>query len=728
MVSFKDLMAAVEKANKNMDLKIIKKAYEFAKKSHEGQYRLSGEEYITHPISVALILIDFGMDVNSIVAGLLHDVVEDTEVSKKKIAAIFGEDVASLVDGVTKLGNVPLTTKRERQVENIRKMILAMSKDVRVIIIKLADRLHNMRTAKGWSEQKRRNKSLETMEIYAPIAQRLGMRLIKEELEDIAIYYLDPIAYEEITVMLKEKEKANATSLKSKSYIKYVENMAFNRIKNHVKDVKISGRLTSHCGIYFKVYVNGKDWDEVFDIYAIRIIVNTVSECYFVLGAMHDIFTPLANRFKDYISTPKPNMYQSLHTTVIGPGGVSFEIQIRTWEMHYTAEYGIAAHWKYKQKVNGQGSSLEEKLSWIRRMIETQQESENDEEFLQTIKTGLGGEEVFVFTPKGEVKSLPVGSTIIDFAYSIHSEVGNKMVGAKVDGKICQIERKIEMNQVIEIITTKSQSHGPSRRWLNIVKTSEARNKIRAWFKRERKAENIEHGLEELKREFVRNGIQLTKNNFNKFVKEVCEKYNFSDVEKFYASIGYGGINILKLMPSIKNLYLSYEKKDVIIDENILKTTNSLNLENKIVVEGMQGCFLYFPKCCKPKNKDPLVGFITRGHGISIHSLFCKNIFPIKDNSDKAYRLVSAYWKNRENEKYLIFFDVLFKKSSDVINITTNELSKLKIKINNFKADFLDNDEIFLVISICLKHLRQIGVIVRSLQKIEGIKSIKIYV
>ncbi len=561
MVSFKDLMAAVEKANKNMDLKIIKKAYEFAKKSHEGQYRLSGEEYITHPISVALILIDFGMDVNSIVAGLLHDVVEDTEVSKKKIAAIFGEDVASLVDGVTKLGNVPLTTKRERQVENIRKMILAMSKDVRVIIIKLADRLHNMRTAKGWSEQKRRNKSLETMEIYAPIAQRLGMRLIKEELEDIAIYYLDPIAYEEITVMLKEKEKANATSLKSKSYIKYVENMAFNRIKNHVKDVKISGRLKSHCGIYFKVYVNGKDWDEVFDIYAIRIIVNTVSECYFVLGAMHDIFTPLANRFKDYISTPKPNMYQSLHTTVIGPGGVSFEIQIRTWEMHYTAEYGIAAHWKYKQKVNGQGSSLEEKLSWIRRMIETQQESENDEEFLQTIKTGLGGEEVFVFTPKGEVKSLPVGSTIIDFAYSIHSEVGNKMVGAKVDGKICQIERKIEMNQVIEIITTKSQSHGPSRRWLNVVKTSEARNKIRAWFKRERKAENIEHGLEELKREFVRNGIQLTKNNFNKFVKEVCEKYNFSDVEKFYASIGYGGINILKLMPSIKNLYLSYEKK-----------------------------------------------------------------------------------------------------------------------------------------------------------------------
>ena len=560
MVSFKDLMAAVEKANKNMDLKIIKKAYEFAKKSHEGQYRLSGEEYITHPISVALILIDFGMDVNSIVAGLLHDVVEDTEVSKKKIAAIFGEDVASLVDGVTKLGNVPLTTKRERQVENIRKMILAMSKDVRVIIIKLADRLHNMRTAKGWSEQKRRNKSLETMEIYAPIAQRLGMRLIKEELEDIAIYYLDPIAYEEITVMLKEKEKANATSLKSKSYIKYDENMAFNRIKNHVKDVKISGRLKSHCGIYFKVYVNGKDWDEVFDIYAIRIIVNTVSECYFVLGAMHDIFTPLANRFKDYISTPKPNMYQSLHTTVIGPGGVSFEIQIRTWEMHYTAEYGIAAHWKYKQKVNGQGSSLEEKLSWIRRMIETQQESENDEEFLQTIKTGLGGEEVFVFTPKGEVKSLPVGSTIIDFAYSIHSEVGNKMVGAKVDGKICQIERKIEMNQVIEIITTKSQSHGPSRRWLNIVKTSEARNKIRAWFKRERKAENIEHGLEELKREFVRNGIQLTKNNFNKFVKEVCEKYNFSDVEKFYASIGYGGINILKLMPSIKNLYLSYEK------------------------------------------------------------------------------------------------------------------------------------------------------------------------
>lgn len=726
MVNFYDLLKAVKNSSKNYDVEIIKKAYEFAKNSHKGQFRLSGEPYITHPVSVALILIDFGMDINSVVAGLLHDVVEDTTVSKSKIALNFGEDVSNLVEGVTKLGNVPLTTKEERQIENIRKMLLAMSKDVRVIIIKLADRLHNMRTAKGWPEQKRRNKSLETMEIYAPIAQRLGMRLIKEELEDIAIYYLDPIAYEEITDMLKQKEKLNATSLNGKSYIKYVENMAFEKIKEIVKDAKISGRLKSHCGIYFKVYVNGKDWDEVFDIYAIRIIVNTISECYFVLGAMHDIFTPLPNRFKDYISTPKSNMYQSLHTTVIGPGGVSFEIQIRTKDMHYTAEYGIAAHWKYKQKITQKGS-LEEKLSFIRRILETQNESESLDEFLQVIKTGLFSEEVFAFTPKGEVKTLPKGSTIIDFAYSIHSAIGNKMIGAKVNGKMSQIENEVLMNQVIEIITTKSKSHGPSRRWLSVVKTSEAKNKIRAWFKKERRAENIERGFEEIKREFIKSGIQFTKSQFKKFVLNVAQKYNFSTLEDFYAALGYGGINMFKIMPYVKNLYSKCKKESTKKEEEKTTLKSEVKTKEKVVVDGVDKCLLNFPKCCKPEKNEEILGFITRGHGISIHYVGCKNVFPIKDNLDKLDRLVSVYWQGENKKKYLLFLDMLIEQKDDIIAIVNSKIREFKIKINSFKVDFLKDDEISLVVSIYILHLRQLGIIVRNLEKILGVKSIKVY-
>ncbi len=727
-VGLKDLLKAAKNSNRDYDVNLITKAYEFAEISHKGQFRLSGEEYITHPTSVALILIDFGMDINSVVAGILHDVLEDTKTSKSKIAFNFGEDVATLVDGVTKLTNVPLTTQKERQVENIRKMLFAMSKDIRVIIVKLADRLHNMRTARGWPEQKRRNKSLETMEIYAPIAQRLGMRLIKEELEDIAIFYLDPIGYEEITQMLKKKERENSTFLKGESYIKYVENIAFEKIKDSVKDVSISGRLKSHCGIYFKVYVNGKDWDEVFDIYAIRIIVNTVSECYFVLGAMHDIFTPLPNRFKDYISTPKPNMYQSLHTTVIGPGGVSFEIQIRTKDMHYTAEYGIAAHWKYKQNIKGK-ENLEEKLSWIRRIIETQKESESADEFLQVIKTGLGDEEVYVFTPNGEVKTLPVGSTIIDFAYSIHSQIGNKMIGAKVDGKMTQIENVVENNQVIEIITTKAHNHGPSRRWLNIVKTSEARNKIRAWFKKERRSENIERGEDEIKREFVRSGIQLTKSRFKKFIKTVAEKNNFKEVEDFYAALGYGGISILKIMPGVKRLYASCQKEEQNKNNNV-KTEEKevLNKPFSVVVEGVEDCLINFPKCCDLNKHGKIVGFITRGHGISIHNVFCKNIFPVKDNLDKLDRIVSVQWQGEKLKPYLLFLEMVLIRKKNIIANFTSKFAEFKIPIDSFKADFLNEKKVFLVISVYLVHLRQLGNIVRSLNKHFKMLNFKVYI
>ena len=467
-----DLLSAIHSAERSYDVSLILRAYEFAKACHSDQKRLSGEPYITHPVGVALILLDLGMDSSSIAAGLLHDVIEDTKTSKQNICEAFGEDIAFLVDGATKLKNIPLHTQEEQQIENLRKMLLAMSQDIRVIIIKLADRLYNMRTADAWPEQKRRDKSLETMEIYAPLAQRLGMTTIKEELEDISFRYLDPIAYDEITEVLKQKrELTRSMDFGNKTYIEYIEQKVHDKIKDMVSRVKISGRIKSHYGIYRKVYMKGKDWDEVFDIYAIRIIVNTVLECYSILGAMHDMFTPIPNRFKDYISTPKPNMYQSLHTTVIAADGIPFEIQIRTFEMHYVAEYGIAAHWKYKQGVD-KNDDLAKKMAWIRHIIELQQEAKNTEDLMNSIKTDIGSEEVFVFTPNGEVKSLPVGSTIIDFAYLIHSEIGHKMIGGKIDGKIAPIETKLKTNQVVEIITTKSASHGPSRNWLNIVKTS----------------------------------------------------------------------------------------------------------------------------------------------------------------------------------------------------------------------------------------------------------------
>lgn len=488
---------------KQYDLSKIISAYEFAAKAHANQVRSSGEPYITHPVAVAYILLELGMDTDTICAALLHDVVEDTDTTLEELRKLFGQDVAMLVDGVTKLGKIPLFTKEEQQAENVRKILLAMSQDIRVIIIKLCDRLHNMRTLQFRPAYKQRNTALETMNIYAPIAHRLGIRTIKDEIEDLAFRYLDPYAYAEIEQMLKirsDERQAFINSIKEQIAKRFVE--------MGLPEPQMSGRVKSVYGIYRKAFIKGKGLDEVYDIYAVRIIVNTVNECYNALGIIHDMFKPIPNRFKDYIATPKANMYQSLHTTVIGREGIPFEVQIRTVDMNYTAEYGIMTHWKYKEGIKGK-DKLEDRLAWIRQIIEAQQETDDVEEIVRTIKSDLAPEDIFAFTPKGDIITLPAGATIIDFAYAIHTQVGNRMKGAKVDGKLVSLDYQLQTGEIVEILTSQAPDHGPNRAWLDICKTNEAKSKIRSWFKKERREENIAKGREDLEHEFKRNGINV---------------------------------------------------------------------------------------------------------------------------------------------------------------------------------------------------------------------------
>lgn len=531
--SYEELKALLLASDRDFDMEKIDKAYQFALESHGDQKRRSGVPYILHPVSVAYILVELGMDTESIVASLLHDVVEDTPVGLEEIKKLFGIEVANLTDGVTKLGRIPYSSREEQQAENLRKMLIAMADDIRVIIIKLADRLHNMRTIEFMPDQKRRDKALETMEVYAPIAHRLGIRALKEEMEDISLRYLDPIGYHEIESALAMK------SGEREEFINKIKKQIYDRVSSVIPNVHLEGRVKSINGIYRKVFVQGKSMEEIYDIYAVRVIVDSLNDCYNVLGMIHDMYRPIPNRFKDYISTPKPNLYQSLHTTVLGKEGVPFEVQIRTWEMHHTAEYGIAAHWKYKLGLT-KSDSFEQRLMWVRQMLENQQDTVDSTELVRTIKTDLAPEEVFVFTPKGDVISLPIGSTVIDFAYAIHSAVGNRMIGAKVDGRIVPIDYKVKTGEIIDVLTTKEESHGPSRDWLKIVKTSEARNKIRQWFKKEKREENIIEGKAEIEREFRRNGIELPEPEMKAFLEEIATHQHCQTVEDLYAALGYG--------------------------------------------------------------------------------------------------------------------------------------------------------------------------------------------
>ena len=699
------------------DVSLVEKAYFIAKKAHEGQFRFSGEPYIIHPVSVAIILYNLGMDGESMAAALLHDVVEDTDMTKENIQEEFGEDVANLVEGVTKLGKVPIFTKEEQQAENVRKMLMAMSQDIRVIIIKLADRIHNMRTLSFMRPDKRREKAQETLEIYAPIAHRLGIRGVKEELEDLAISYLDPVAYKEIRDRLEQQQS------KRKEYLDSIQKKISERIKLVVPNASISGRIKSVHGIYRKMYMQGKSFDEIYDIYAVRIIVDDVIDCYNCLGIIHDMFKSIPGRFKDYISTPKANMYQSLHTTVIGDEGIPFEVQIRTWEMHRTAEYGVAAHWKYKLGMSGR-QKFEEKFSWIRQLLESQNVSENPQDIVNTIKTDLVQEEVFVFTPKGTVINLPAGATVVDFAYAIHSAVGNRMVGAKVDGRIVPIDYVVKTGEIVEIITSSQQNKGPSRDWLKFVKTSEARNKIRSWFKKEKREENVAEGKLALEKEMRRNLIAPPAEEREKFIADIAARQKYNTVDDFYASIGYGGVSLEKIMPRIKDDFIRlYRKTEQTLAPTVKKSSQKAS--NGVIVEGLEGCLIKFARCCNPLPGDEIVGFITRGFGVSIHKCDCANVVNARRRGEDPERWVKATWASKVKETFKSTLDILASDRIGILADVSVQLGNMRVPIHSVMAKELKTGQTSIQVSIGISDLNQLQTIINNLSRIPGVSSVK---
>ncbi|MBP3447254.1 MAG: bifunctional (p)ppGpp synthetase/guanosine-3',5'-bis(diphosphate) 3'-pyrophosphohydrolase [Clostridia bacterium] len=719
---FEDLIASAVETMSEEEIGYIRRAYEIAFKAHDGQFRHSGEPYIIHPVQVAQILYKLGMDSESMVAALLHDVVEDTELTEDDVKKEFGEDVANLVEGVTKLGKVPLFTKEEQQAENVRKMLMAMSQDIRVIIIKLADRIHNMRTLAFMKPHKRREKAQETLEIYAPIAHRLGIRGVKEELEDLAISYLDPVAYKEIQDLLEQQQS------KRKEYLDNIQKKICDRVRQVIPNCNITGRVKSVHGIYRKMYMQGKDFDEIYDIYAVRIIVDDVIDCYNCLGIIHDMFKSIPGRFKDYISTPKANMYQSLHTTVIGEGGIPFEVQIRTWEMHRTAEYGVAAHWKYKLGMNGR-QKFEEKFSWIRQLLESQTVSENPEDIVNTIKTDLVQEEVFVFTPKGSVISLPAGATVVDFAYAIHSAVGNRMVGAKVDGRIVPIDYVVKTGEIVEIITSSQQGKGPSRDWLKFVKTSGARNKIRSWFKKERRDENILEGKLEIEREFRRNFIRLNDDDFEKFITVIAQRQRFSTSEDFYAAIGYGGVSINKMMPHIKDEYVKMFKQPEEKQEDVIRITKPAQKRSKskdgVVIEGIENCLIKFSKCCSPLPGDQIIGFITRGHGVSIHKRDCTNVPKVIELAAEPERWISASWDNDIKEEFTATLSITCLDRVGLMADISKVIADMRVMIYGINTKSKKDGRASIELTIAVNGIEHLQSVMSKINKINGILDVE---
>lgn len=718
--TFEQLVEKIRASEKPYDLEKITQAYKVAEKAHEGQLRTSGDPYITHPLAVASILLDYCMDTDTICAALLHDTVEDTDVTLDELRKKFGEDVALMVDGVTKIGLVPLVSKEEQQAENIRKILMAMSKDIRVIIIKLADRLHNMRTLAARPPEKQRKTSLETMNFYAPIAHRLGMSDVKEEMEDIAIHYLDPYGCKEVEEQIalhKEERDAFIDSIKK-------------RIRERISDIKpepiIEGRVKSIYSIYKKVYVKNKRFDEIYDIYAVRVIVQSVIECYNVLGVIHDMFRPIPYRFKDYIATPKPNRYQSLHTTVIGREGIPFEVQIRTVEMHNTAQYGVAAHWKYKAGISGNVSG-EKRFDWIRQLLERQQEADDVEAIADAIKTDLSPDEVFVFTPKGDVVALPTGATVLDFAYHIHTQVGNKMTGAKVGGRMVSFDYVVHTGEIVEILTSGSPNYGPNRNWIEIAKTTEAKSKIRSWFKKECREENIERGREELEREFKRNNIAITPD----LLQTSASRQRLDSVDDLYAAIGYGGVSMAKIVQRIKEDQLRNHKEQQAIQaaaENPMESISENNRRSRkkgIIIEGMENCLVKFAQCCNPLPGDPIIGFVTRGFGVSIHKQDCVNVVNNRDDPENKDRWLKATWAGVEDSTYRATIDVIAEDRITIFADITTAIAANHIPLQEMNGHHLKNGNLDLVVTVEIAGVEQLSNVMGRIQKIPGVISVE---
>ncbi len=723
--TYDELLDLIEQTGKNYDLKIIEKAYKVAYKAHRNQKRVSGVEYILHPISVAYILVEMGMDSFSVAAALLHDVVEDTYVTQEDIKALFGKEISDLVDGVTKLKKIPSSSREEQQAENIRKMLLAMSHDIRVIMIKLADRLQNMRTIECMPMQKRRDKSLQNMEVFAPIAHRLGIRTIKDELEDISLKCLDPVAYSEIenSLALKKDDR--------EKFINLIKKRIMDRLQKYIPDVYIEGRVKSANEIYKKIYIKGKSMDQIYDIYAVRVIVNTINDCYNVFGIVHDMFQPVPGRFKDYISIPKTNMYQSLHTTVLSKEGIPFEIQIRTWEMHQTAEYGIAAHWKYKLGIMGKDDSLTESLAWVRKLLDNHRDVEDVTDVVGNIKSDLVPKEIFILTPKGDVISLPTGSTVIDFAYAIHTELGNHMVGAKVNGKIVPLNYVLKTGEIVDIISTHSADKGPGRDWIGIVKTSEARNKIKQWFKKERKEENIVEGKAELELELKKNKIFISEDELEEFLESVIKKNQCNGINDFFAAIGYGGIQLWRIMPRLKNDYNRREKIEhkgspIFVNVSSPHTTNApIKNSGDIIVNDMKNCFVKFAKCCNPLPGDSVIGFVTKGYGISVHKCDCQNAISSLKNPENSERWVNASWSDNISSAFDTNIEINANERDDLLTDITKKLSAMNLKVKMFNSKLLPDNKINVTAIISIKNLDHLTFIINNLARIKGVTSVK---
>ena len=722
--SFDHLVETVRGYNPSANFDLIRSAFEFADKAHEGQLRKDNSPFVTHPLAVAQIVAEeLHLDSESIAAALLHDTIEDTAATHEQIAELFSPTIANLVEGVSKLTRVHYTSKAEEQMENLRKMLLAMSKDIRVILIKISDRLHNMRTMEYQTPEKQKQKSFETMEIYAPIAHRLGMQKMKWELEDLSLKYLDPVGYQEIVEALDEK------AAEYDGFMASIHDQITSRLKQVGIDGYVYGRMKHPYSIYRKMYTQNKSLDDVFDLFAFRVIVDTVADCYNVLGVIHDLYKPVLGRFKDYIGTPKPNMYQSLHTTVVGESGIPFEVQIRTKEMHEVAEYGIAAHWKYKQ--NGQGAGDEQNYEWVRRLLENQ-EGADAEDFIHSLKVDMFSDEVFVFTPQGDVINLPSGATPIDFAYNIHSAVGNHMVGAKVNGRLVQFDYRLQNGDIVEVITAKT-AHGPSRDWVKIARSSNARSKIRQWFKREHRDENIVNGRASFESELKRTGVTLKELTNEENLPGVLKKLAYNTLDDMYAAIGYGGVTSLKLIGRLREEIQKILKQhqadrqaEVPVEAGKPEATRPAvptraGGEQGIVVEGLDNCLVKFSKCCTPVPGDEIVGFITRGYGVSVHRRDCPNAAPERRRPEEAGRWIKVSWGTNTRESYRTALQVLAKDRLSLIMDVSTALAAIKTRVSSLNARSTPDGFTLITMDVDVSDREQLRGVIRRLEQISGV-------
>ena len=718
----------------NLDKARLFDAFTYADNAHASQQRKDGSPYITHPLAVADLVADLELDPDSVIAALLHDTIEDTGATHEEVAQRFGETVADLVEGVTKLTRVQYTSREEKQMENLRKMLLAMSKDIRVILVKICDRLHNMRTMQYQTPKKQREKALETMEIYAPLAHRLGMQRIKWELEDLSLQYLDPVGYNDIKTQLESRFSAH------QEFLANTQAKLQKRMEQEGIHCTVYGRIKHIYSIYRKMYTQHKTLYEIFDLYAFRVIVDDIADCYNVLGHVHDMFNLVPDRFKDYISTPKPNMYQSLHTTVIGKEGIPFEVQIRTWEMHQIAEYGIAAHWKYKAGMANQKLSSEATYEWVRKLLESQQDTDA-EEFVRSLKVDLFADEVFVFTPQGDVVNLPAGATPIDFAYSIHSAVGNRMTGAKVNGRIVPFDSQLHNGDIVEIITSNS-SRGPSRDWMKICKSNEARNKIRQWFKKERREENVATGRAAFESEMKRCGLSMSQLMEEDVLPQVLKKVKYGSLDDLYAAIGYGGTTAQKAVIRVRDEILRLNKlqKEQAAQQEMLERGEGLHVasnpavpipspkstraKNGIIVEGLDNCLVKFAKCCTPVPGDPVVGFITRGYGISVHRQDCPNADPARRKPEEAGRWVNVTWGDTNQEAYQTSLEITAKDRQNLFLDVAAALSAAQVRVDSLSAKGTPDG--FAVITALLEvHSREeINAVMRKINGVNGVMTV----